>query len=68
MPKEDSFQTSEQFSNQVVHGSPSDILSPFTQKLCAQRKENLAKVVPVALEKRFEKDNKAKEDSNISSQ
>lgn len=54
--------------NQIMHGSPSDILSPFTQKLCAQRKESLAKVTPIALEKKFGKDVHAKENSNISSQ
>jgi hypothetical protein len=52
---------------QVVHASPSDVLSPFTQKLCSQRKENILKVAPVVLEKRFEKDSlKDKEPLNSS--
>ena len=52
----------------IIHGSPSDILSPVSQKLCAQRKENLAKVVPIALERKFEKNKDSKENSNIISQ
>lgn len=53
--------TKDKESLQKPHGSPSDILSPFTQRLCSQRKENLSKISPLVLEKIFEKDAKEKD-------